>query len=403
MDAGVYTKRVSNIKILSGATDVTANYDITTVDGTLKITDASGASSRATSTTAYYGNTFTIRSDAPYSEFQYLMVDGQKVAAENYTVKEGSTIITLKSSYIQNLKSGGHNYTIVSTSKQVDGSFTLTKAPKTGDKTSAILWIILLLAAALLIALGVFFLQRSGKLALAGGGRPTGKVSSGAKSVIGNRKNNKQELRYSSGKAYVKKPVSEVIPDLDFDPEPVEDDDPTSNLMKDFDLNLDDFRKKDPPAYTTPTASRPVSPVLPKEPDFGSFAKPAESAPVAEELPDLEVEVFEGEVEDAPEVITAPEEAEAVPEIVSEAAPAAAAEPEEPVESSPAEVSESRRRGRHEAPDPSARSSSRPVKPAEPDDTDSVLEEVNKLLQSDPFSDSWYESLGIEKKDRPGK
>ena len=79
VDAGVYTKRVSNIKILSGATDVTANYDITTVDGTLKITDASGASSRATSTTAYYGNTFTIRSDAPYSEFQYLMVDGQKV------------------------------------------------------------------------------------------------------------------------------------------------------------------------------------------------------------------------------------------------------------------------------------------------------------------------------------
>ena len=153
MDAGVYTKRVSNIKILSGATDVTANYDITTVDGTLKITDASGASSRATSTTAYYGNTFTIRSDAPYSEFQYLMVDGQKVAAENFTVKEGSTIITLKSSYIQNLKSGGHNYAIVSTSKQVDGSFTLTKAPKTGDKTSAILWIILLLAAALLIAL----------------------------------------------------------------------------------------------------------------------------------------------------------------------------------------------------------------------------------------------------------
>ena len=403
VDAGVYTKRVSNIKILSGATDVTANYDITTVDGTLKITDASGASSRATSTTAYYGNTFTIRSDAPYSEFQYLMVDGQKVAAENYTVKEGSTIITLKSSYIQNLKSGGHNYTIVSTSKQVDGSFTLTKAPKTGDKTSAILWIILLLAAALLIALGVFFLQRSGKLALAGGGRPTGKVSSGAKSVIGNRKNNKQELRYSSGKAYVKKPVSEVIPDLDFDPEPVEDDDPTSNLMKDFDLNLDDFRKKDPPAYTTPTASRPVSPVLPKEPDFGSFAKPAESASVAEELPDLEVEVFEGEVEDAPEVITAPDEAEAVPESVSEEVPAAAAEPDEPVESSPAEVPESRRRGRHEAPDPSARSSSRPVKPAEPDDTDSVLEEVNKLLQSDPFSDSWYESLGIEKKDRPGK
>ena len=409
VDAGVYTKKVSNVKILSGATDVTANYDITAIDGTLKITDATGASSRATSTTAYYGNTFTIRSDAPYTEFQYLMIDGQKVPAENYTVKEGSTIITLKSSYIQNLKSGAHNYTIVSTSKQVDGSFTLTKAPKTADGTSTALWIILLLAAALLVALGFFLLKRSGKLS--GGSKQASSKKTGGTASSGWKKSNQQELRYNSGKAYVKKPVSEVISDLDFDPEPVEDDDPTSNLMKGFDLNLDDFRKADPPAYTTPAVNvqsvsqKEEAPIefKPKEPDFGSFRDPVSTAAAEPELPDLEVEVFEGDPEPAPEVITAAAE-ETIPEPAEEISPEPVPDYEAKEESLPVEDAEPRRRGRHEAPDPFS-----PAKPPmsenapDPDDTDSVLEEVNKLLQSDPFSDSWYESLGIERKDRSGK
>ena len=128
VDLGVYTKKVTNVKITSGNTDVTDNYDIKLVDGTLKITGSSGESSRATATTAYYGNTFTIRSDARYSEFEYLLIDGQKVSTDNYTVEEGSTIITLKSSYIQSLKKGEHNYTIVSSSKQVEGSFTVQKS-----------------------------------------------------------------------------------------------------------------------------------------------------------------------------------------------------------------------------------------------------------------------------------
>ena len=39
-----------------------------------------------------------------------------------------------------------------------------------------------------------------------------------------------------------------MIPDLDFEPEPepVQDDDPTMDLMKDFYLNLDDFRNPEP-------------------------------------------------------------------------------------------------------------------------------------------------------------
>ena len=366
VDPGVYTKKVSNVKITSGSTDVTANYDITMVDGTLKITGSSGESSRATTTTAYYGNTFTIRSDAPYAEFKYLLIDGAKVPTDNYTVKEGSTIITLKSSYIQSLKSGGHNYTIVSASKQVDGSFNVSKAPKTGDGASMIVWIILLLLAAVAVALVFFFLQRSGKLG--GGKRRSGKRNGG-----------KETLRYPSGKEYTRKPVAPVIPDLDFEPEPepAQDDDPTMDLMKDFDLNLDDYRDptpKTPSGYTGYTTAGYASEAVSNSgktgfeaPDFGSFDEPA--APQEETLPDLEVEIFEEEPTAStaaePEAQPAAEPAEELPEQEVET-PTPVAEPESEKAPEPA-----RRRGKHEAPDP-----------------------------SDPFTDSWYQSVGLNKRDK---
>ena len=365
VDPGVYTKKVSNVKITSGNTDVTANYDITMVDGTLKITGSSGESSRATTTTAYYGNTFTIRSDAPYSEFKYLLIDGQKVPTDNYTVKEGSTIITLKSSYIQSLKTGGHNYTIVSASKQVDGSFNVSKAPKTGDGASMIVWILLLLLAAVAVALVFFFLQRSGKLG--GGKRRSGKKNS----------RSKETLRYPSGKEYTRRPAAPVIPDLDFEPEPVQDEDPTMDLMKDFDLNLDDFRNpapQTPPTYTGNTGTSYTSnPVKDggrtgfETPDFGSFDTPAE--PQEEALPDLEVEVYEEE----PAVQPAAEpEAESEIGRGEDLFAAVAEETDAEVEPEPEKAPEPpRRRGKHEAPDP-----------------------------TDPFTDSWYQSVGLNRRDK---
>ena len=372
VDPGVYTKKVSNVKITSGNTDVTANYDIKMVDGTLKITGSSGESSRATTTTAYYGNTFTIRSDAPYSEFKYLLIDGQKVPTDNYTVKEGSTIITLKSSYIQSLKAGGHNYTIVSTSKQVDGSFNVSKAPKTGDGASMIVWIILLLLAAVAVALVFFFLQRSGKLG--GGKRPSGKKNS---------RSSKETLRYPSGKEYTRRPAAPVIPDLDFEPEPepVQDDNPTVDLMKDFDLNLDDFRNPEPQTPTaysgytpadhvstayTPAAENSSTAAGFETPDFGSFDQPAKPE---EELPDLEVEVYEEEPEVQPSAEPETQPVTDSPEDMSEPAGEETA-PE--VEPEPEKTPEPpRRRGKHEAPDP-----------------------------SDPFTDSWYQSVGLSRRDK---
>ena len=182
-----------------------------------------------------------------------------------------------------------------------------------------------------------------------------------------------------------------MIPDLDFEPEPepVQDDDPTMDLMKDFDLNLDDFRNPEPQtptAYTgyssagyTPAAYTPGTADSSgktgfEAPDFGSFDQPA--AVQEESLPDLEVEVYEEEPEVQPtaEAQAQPveEPAEDLFELAEDLFEPAAEEPAPEVEPEPEKAPEPpRRRGKHEAPDP-----------------------------SDAFSDSWYESVGLGRRDK---
>ena len=265
VDPGTYTKKVSNVKITASGQDVTSNYEIKMIDGTLTITGTGTPTSRSTTSTAYYGSTYTIRSDAPYAEFRYLLVDGQKVASDNYTLKEGSTIITLKSSYIQSLKTGNHNYSIVSANSQVDGTFNVARAPKTGDGARAVLWIVLLLIAAIAVALAFFFLKRSGKLpAIGAGKKPASQKTAVSQKTTGPQKT---APRRTVARPVVKNEEEEVTPEavLNFDKfdrqESVKEKDPTSDLVKDFTINLDDYR--DP-------ATKP-----------------------ADELPDIEVEIYE--------------------------------------------------------------------------------------------------------------
>ena len=256
VDVGVYVKKVSNIKITSGATDVTSNYEITTEDGTLTIRTASGGTSaNSVTNTAYYGNTYTIRSDAPYSEFQYLLIDGQKVSTDNYTVKEGSTVITLKASFIQGLKTGNHNYSIVSTSKQADGTFNVAKAPKTSDGTTSALWIILLAAAAIALAVAFFFLKNSpkrDKKKPAGGQNSKGsKGASGVKAAAAGTATGTAAQFGRQRVPQQKKPVSDTVMDFetffgadaDSRPQKEVEPDPTIDLVPNFRINLDDYRK----------------------------------------------------------------------------------------------------------------------------------------------------------------
>ena len=96
------------------------------------------------------GLSFT--SNAAFGDFQKVQVDGKDLDASNYTVKEGSTIVTLKAEYLGTLSAGTHTLAIVSETGTATTEFTIkaapasddTQSPQTGDNSNMMLWIALL-------------------------------------------------------------------------------------------------------------------------------------------------------------------------------------------------------------------------------------------------------------------
>ena len=93
------------------------------------------------------------RSNAAYSDFIRVTLDGKTLDEKNYTVKEGSTVVTLKADYVATLSAGEHKIGIASESGTATTTFTVnakaaadndTKSPKTGDNSHIALWIALL-------------------------------------------------------------------------------------------------------------------------------------------------------------------------------------------------------------------------------------------------------------------
>ena len=115
------------------------------------------------------GLSFT--SNAAFADFIKVQVDGNDLDASNYTVKEGSTIVTLNAAYLNTLSVGKHTLSVVSANGTATTEFTITAAqtggdsqtggttpqtagknegavtsPQTGDSSNAALWIALLFA-----------------------------------------------------------------------------------------------------------------------------------------------------------------------------------------------------------------------------------------------------------------
>ena len=95
----------------------------------------------------------TFKSNAAFSDFIRVELDGKTLDEKNYTVKEGSTIVTLKADYVATLSAGEHTIGIVSTNGTATTTFTVnakavvdndTKSPQTGDNSHMALWIALL-------------------------------------------------------------------------------------------------------------------------------------------------------------------------------------------------------------------------------------------------------------------
>ena len=94
-------------------------------------------------------------SNAAFSDFLRFELDGKTLDEKNYTVKEGSTIVTLKADYVATLSVGEHTIGIVSTNGTATTTFTVKAktavdndkdSPQTGDNSRMALWIALLAA-----------------------------------------------------------------------------------------------------------------------------------------------------------------------------------------------------------------------------------------------------------------
>lgn len=72
----------------------------------------------------------SFRSNAPLKFFQKVLVDDKEVAAENYVLTEGSTIVTLKASFLKTLGVGEHKLSVVSATGTAETTFTVAEAAK---------------------------------------------------------------------------------------------------------------------------------------------------------------------------------------------------------------------------------------------------------------------------------
>ena len=81
--------------------------------------------------------TLTFRSNAPFSEFVAVLVDGVIVDPSNYDVSEGSTIVRLKQSFLDTLSKGSHTIAIQSIGGTATANFSVTASSNSGNTGSA--------------------------------------------------------------------------------------------------------------------------------------------------------------------------------------------------------------------------------------------------------------------------
>lgn len=74
----------------------------------------------------------SFRSTAPLNELQEVQINGVTVDPSNYTLEEGSTIVTFPVEYLKTLDVGGYEVDVVSQSKSVKGGFTVA-APELNE------------------------------------------------------------------------------------------------------------------------------------------------------------------------------------------------------------------------------------------------------------------------------
>ena len=118
-------------------------------------------------------NALSFTSNAAFSDFIRVELDGKTLDDKNYSAKEGSTVVTLDADYVSTLPAGEHTIGIVSESGTASTTFTVnekadstdspqagtnnTNTPQTGDNSPLALWIALLfVSGGLLTVIGIY-------------------------------------------------------------------------------------------------------------------------------------------------------------------------------------------------------------------------------------------------------
>ena len=103
----------------------------------------------------------SIRGSGAFSEFVGVKVDGKSVDEQYYTVKEGSTIVTLKAEYLSTLAAGPHTIQLIWKDGTASTTFNINvNNPNTGDNGGLALAAALLALSAAAIATSGFNRKR---------------------------------------------------------------------------------------------------------------------------------------------------------------------------------------------------------------------------------------------------
>ena len=110
------------------------------------------------------GKTLSFTANGPVRKFDYVQVNGKTIASSNYTVTEGSTIITLKSSYLDKLGYGKHKIQIFYTDGSTDvANFRIYMNggnPFTGDNTHMLFFAGIMMTSLLCMGMMVMFVPK---------------------------------------------------------------------------------------------------------------------------------------------------------------------------------------------------------------------------------------------------
>lgn len=145
-----------------GTTEITRNETV------LKKLAPEIIDGKGQSATAGEKKELTFRSNAAFSDFIRVELDGNELDSSDYTIKEGSIIVTLKQDYVATLSVGKHTLGIVSASGTAVTEFTIVAAdngsnntlssPKTGEEGKTAFW--LCVFAFSIIGINIAFLRK---------------------------------------------------------------------------------------------------------------------------------------------------------------------------------------------------------------------------------------------------